>query len=204
MQPIKNILLDLGGVLLNLSFAKTEQAFAQLGLKDFSQHFTLSSYTPLFEEFEIGAVSKTDFLTHFKKQTGSTAEDHAIIAAWNNMLLDFPRERINWLDKLSDRYRVFLYSNTNAFHYDAFQDSFSKEYPGKGFDDYFEKAYYSHLLGKRKPHPESFTYLMADAGLDAGETLFVDDTFPNIEGAQQAGLQTVHLSNGKTVLELDL
>lgn len=202
MQPTKNIILDLGGVLLNLSFPKTEQAFAELGLNDFSKHFTLSSYTPLFEEFEIGAVSKSEFLTHFKKQTGTTASDEAIIAAWNNMLLDFPQERIQWLDKLSGQYRVFLYSNTNAFHYDAFQESFSQAYPGKSFDDYFEKAYYSHLLGKRKPHPESFTYLLSEAGLAAHETLFIDDTFPNIEGAQQAGLQTMHLTGSKTVLDI--
>jgi glucose-1-phosphatase len=202
MQPIKNILLDLGGVLLNLSFAKTEEAFAQLGLADFNKHFTLTNYTPLFEEFEIGAVDKSEFLAHFKKQTGSNAEDAAIIDAWNSMLLDFPKERITWLDSLSSRYRVFLYSNTNAFHYDAFQQRFTESHPGKPFDEYFEKAYYSHLLGKRKPHPESYTYLLQDAGLQAGDTLFIDDNLPNIEGANQAGLQTIHLANGKTVLDI--
>lgn len=204
MQPIKNVLLDLGGVLLNLSFTKTEEAFAALGLADFNKHFTQFRYTPLFEELEVGAVSKAAFLDQFRKQTGSTANDPSIISAWNGMLLDFPEERINWLDKLSDRYRVFLFSNTNAFHYDAFQESFSREYPGKMFDDYFEKAYYSHLLGKRKPHPESYTHLLEDAGIHAHETLFIDDTLPNIEGANQAGLHTIHLTGGKTVNDLDI
>jgi len=204
MEPVKNVLLDLGGVLLNLSFARTQSMFANLGLVDFDQHFTLMRYTPLFEELEVGALDQREFLGKFRQQTGLQAEDQQIIDAWNGMLLDFPVERIQWLSNLSDRYRVFLYSNTNAIHYDAFQEIFTKEHPGKAFDQYFEKAYYSHILGKRKPHADSFTYLLDDAGLNAAETLFIDDTLPNIEGAQAAGLQTIHLAGGLTVNALPI
>lgn len=202
MEPVKNVLLDLGGVLLNLSLARTEEMFKKLGLADFDRHFTFLRYTPLFEDLEVGALSPSEFLSNFREQTGLQADDQSIINAWNGMLLDFPAERIKWLVELSNRYRVFLYSNTNAIHHDAFQKSFILEHPGKSFDDYFEKAYYSHVLGKRKPHAESFTYLLDDAALVAAETLFIDDTFTNIEGAQAAGLQTIHLTGGKTVLDI--
>ncbi|HOA37631.1 MAG TPA: HAD family phosphatase [Flavihumibacter sp.] len=198
----KNILLDLGGVLLNLSFPKTEQAFAALGLPDFNNHFSQFKASPLFEELETGKVSKEAFLQHFKKETGLQAADKDIVAAWNAMLLDFPAERVAWLDQLADKYRVFLYSNTNAFHHDAFQETFLQAYPQKPFDHYFEKAYYSHTLGLRKPYASSYTALLQDAGLQAGETLFIDDTYPNIQGALEAGLQAVHLEPGMTVLDL--
>lgn len=200
----KNLILDLGGVLLNLSFPKTEDAFKALGLADFNNHFSQFKASPLFEELETGKVSKAQFLDHFKRETGLLKSDEEIVAAWNAMLLDFPPERIEWLDKLSGRYRLFLYSNTNAFHHDAFQHSFLEAFPQKPFDDYFEKAYYSHTLGLRKPYAASYTALLNDAGLQANETIFIDDTYPNIEGALEAGLQAIHLKPGMTVLDLDL
>ncbi|MFT4023606.1 MAG: HAD family phosphatase [Flavihumibacter sp.] len=200
----KNIILDLGGVLLNLSFPKTEEAFKALGLPDFNNHFSQFKASPLFEELETGKVSKARFLQHFKNQTGLSTPDEEIITAWNAMLLDFPPERVAWLDALAGKYRVFLYSNTNAFHHDAFQASFLEAFPGKPFDDYFEKAYYSHTLGLRKPYAASYTALLDDAGIQAGETIFIDDTYPNIEGALEAGLQAIHLKPGMTVLDLEV
>lgn len=204
MEGAKNILLDLGGVLLNLNFGATEAAFAGLGLTDFNRHFSQFKSSPLFEDLETGAVDKQAFLTHFRKETGLQASDQEIITAWNAMLLDFPKERVNWLNRLSGRYRVFLFSNTNAFHHDAFQESFVQAYPGRPFDDYFERAYYSHILGKRKPYEEAYRHLLEDAGLLAQETIFIDDTLPNIEGARAAGLQAIHLEPGKTVLDLGI
>jgi glucose-1-phosphatase len=203
MQPIKNVLLDLGGVLLNLSFAKTEAAFAALGLDDFNAHFSQFRYTPIFEALEVGALSKEDFLIAFRAQTGIKAADREIVRAWNAMLLDFPQERMQWLHHLASRYRVFLYSNTNAFHYDEFQQSFALQHPGKTLDQYFEKAFYSHIMGKRKPDAEAFTHLLNLAGITANETLFVDDTPANVEGAIAAGLQGYHLAPGKTVLDIN-
>lgn len=200
----KNLILDLGGVLLNLSFPKTEDAFKALGLADFNNHFSQFKASPLFEELETGKVSKEQFLEHFKRETGLVKPDTAIVAAWNAMLLDFPPERVQWLETLAGRYRLFLYSNTNAFHHDAFQASFLEAFPKKPFDDYFDKAYYSHILGLRKPYAASYTALLNDAGIKAAETIFIDDTYPNIEGALEAGLQAIHLKPGMTVLELDV
>lgn len=204
MQGIKNILLDLGGVLLNLSYPKTEAAFAELGLTNFHEHFSQFKASPLFEDLETGRISQQQFLDHFRTQTGLTASREEVFAAWNAMLLDFPAERIDWLSGLADRYGVYLYSNTNAIHYDAFQETFSLHYPGKPFDDYFNKAYYSHILGHRKPYVASYQALAADAGIHPGETLFIDDTLINIEGAQKAGFHGFHLANGLTVLDIPL
>ncbi|WP_169749149.1 HAD family hydrolase [Flavihumibacter petaseus] len=198
---IKNVILDLGGVLLNLSFPRTEAAFTAIGLPDFNSHFSQFKASPLFEELETGKLDKESFLRHFRKETGLTRSDAEIVAAWNAMLLDFPAERVSWLEKLSDRYRIFLYSNTNAFHHDAFQVTFNNEFPGRPFDSYFEKAYYSHVFGRRKPYPQSYTDLLEDAGLLAEETVFIDDTLPNVEGARAAGLHGIHLTSEVTGLK---
>ena len=202
MQKIKNIILDLSGVLLNLNFRKTEEAFRSLGIEDFNRHFSQFQASPLFEDLETGRVSPDEFFNHFRRETGLPLTDEAIIESWNAMLLDFPAERLQWLEDLGKKYRVFLYSNTNSIHYDSFHLAFERSFPGKNLNDYFEKAYYSHILGKRKPFADSFRIILEDAGIQARETIFIDDTIGNIEGAREAGINTIHLVPGKTVLDI--
>jgi len=106
------------------------------------------------------------------------------------------------LHEIGKRYKVFLFSNTNKIHYDVFTESF-RQRTGEDFNNLLIKAYYSHEIGLRKPYPESYLYILNEQKLKPGETLFVDDTLKNIEGAKQAGLQTVHLVYPKTVLDLE-
>jgi putative hydrolase of the HAD superfamily len=204
MEKIETIILDLGGVLLNISFEATEKAFESIGVTNFHQYFSQYKASPLFEQLETGVVSEQEFFTYFRKETGLDVDDEAITTAWNAMLLDFPPERIEWLRSLENRYRVFLFSNTNSIHHEAFQLKFSAEYPGKPFDLHFEKAYYSHLLGKRKPYLDAFEALIKDAEINPATALFIDDTKTNIEGANQVGMKGIFLTNGETVLELKL
>lgn len=204
MEKIETIILDLGGVLLNISFEATENAFESIGLTNFHQYFSQYKASPLFEQLETGVVSEQEFFTYFRKETGLDVDDEMITTAWNAMLLDFPPERIEWLRGLENRYRVFLFSNTNSIHHEAFQLKFSAEFPGKPFDLHFEKAYYSHLLGKRKPYVDAFEALIKDANINPATAIFIDDTKTNIEGAQQVGMKGIFLTNGETVLDLGI
>lgn len=204
MEKIETIILDLGGVLLNISFEATEKAFESIGLTNFHQYFSQYKASPLFEQLETGVVSEQEFFTYFRKETGLDVDDEEITTAWNAMLLDFPPERIKWLRSLENRYRVFLFSNTNSIHHEAFQLKFSAEFPGKPFDLHFEKAYYSHLLGKRKPYVEAFEALIRDANINPATAIFIDDTKTNIEGAQKVGMKGIFLTNGETVLDLGM
>jgi len=204
MEKIETIILDLGGVLLNISFEATEKAFESIGLSNFHQYFSQYKASPLFEQLETGVVSEQEFFTYFRKETGLDVDDETITTAWNAMLLDFPPERIEWLRSLENRYRVFLFSNTNSIHHEAFQLKFSAEFPGKPFDLHFEKAYYSHLLGKRKPYVDAFEALIRDANINPATAIFIDDTKTNIEGAQQVGMKGIFLTNGETVLDLGI
>lgn len=204
MERIETIILDLGGVLLNISFEATEKAFESIGLTNFHDYFSQYKASPLFEQLETGVVSEQEFFTYFRKETGLAVDDETITTAWNAMLLDFPPERIEWLRSLESRYRVFLFSNTNSIHHEAFQLKFSAEFPGKPFDLHFEKAYYSHLLGKRKPYADAFEALIKDANINPSTAIFIDDTKTNIEGAQQVGMKGIFLTNGETVLDLGI
>lgn len=200
----KNILFDLGGVLLNIDFKLTSNAFKHLGVTDFDEMFTQHFSNPLFELLETGKIDESAFYEAFRKEVGLPLSDAQIQSAWNALLLDFPPERIEWLKKIASKYRIFLFSNTNQIHYDCFIRNFSNVFDGKHFDDFFEKAYYSQFLGLRKPYPESFQAIVKEQEILPSETLFIDDTLKNIETARQLGFQTIHLQRPTTVLDLDL
>ena len=204
MVSIKNIIFDLGGIFMNLDFKLTEQAFIDLGITQFPEMFTQHHSNDLFEKLETGKISHKEFYDAFRNETHSRLSNAQIKKAWNALLLDFPVERLHWLDRIRQQYKVYLFSNTNQIHYDAFIKIFRKDTGIPELNGYFIKAYYSHELGFRKPYINSFQRILEEQNLNPAETLFIDDTYKNIEGAQKAGLQTIHLVTPFTVLDLDL
>ena len=204
MQQIKNIIFDLGGVFVDIHFHLTQEAFEKLGVTHFQEFFTQHHASDLFQLLETGKLSEKEFYAAFRKETGLNVTDEEIKHAWNALLDRFPKERINWLKKIKNRYKIFLFSNTNKIHYDAFMQGYTEDFGKNDFNEQFIKAYYSQELGLRKPFLESFQYILNEQGLDPAETLFIDDTLKNIEAAKKAGLQTFHLVSPMTVLDLDL
>lgn len=198
-QKISAIIFDLGGVLLNLDFNKTFDLFEKMGVPDFPAYFQQSHSNPLFAELEKGEVTPDAFYNAFRAATGIQATYSEIETAWNAMLLDFRLESMKYLQLLQGQYRLFLLSNTNQIHLEAFRMTYHQTFGNHGFEDHFEKAWYSHELGHRKPHPSCYTHVLDLAGLHAAETLFIDDTFKNIEGAKAVGLQTLWLENGQLI-----
>lgn len=203
MTPVKNIIFDLGGVLLNLDVPKTSEAFKALGLTHIDELFRIGFATSFFREYEMGTISDEVFIEKALQLTAPGTTKAQVIAAWNDMLLDFPAERVAFLKKLQSRYRIYLFSNTNQIHLLHFHKTYRDVY-GNNMDDLFTKAYYSHLIKMRKPDVAAFEYVIRDSEVEAAETLFIDDALVNVEGASKAGLQALHLTGGKTILDLGL
>ena len=208
VTPVKNIIFDLGGVLINLNYQLTRKAFEDLGVEDFDAFYTQHKANPLFENLEVGAIEPVAFYEALREATGLTLSNDQLETAWNAMLLDFPIERLLWLDQIKNKYNIYLFSNTNAIHYKAFTSIYAQTAPLIGlntdFNHFFKTAYYSHTLGQRKPELAAFEAVIQDAKLDPAQTLFIDDTISNIEGAQKAGLRTIFLSGGLTVQDVGL
>jgi len=208
VTPVKNIIFDLGGVLLNLNYQLTRIAFENIGVQDFDAFYTQHKANPLFENLEVGAIEPEVFYESLRKATGLTLSNAQLETAWNAMLLDFPTDRLQWLDQIKNKYNIYLFSNTNAIHYKAFTSIYAQTAPLIGlnpnFNHFFKEAHYSHTLGQRKPDVAAFDTVLSKSGLDPTQTLFIDDTISNIEGAQKAGLQTIFLSRGLTVQDLGL
>ena len=203
-MAIKNIIFDLGGVLLNLDFARTYEALKRLGINNPEEIIRLGKGSVILKNHESGAITDEEFIQSLKKLADSSVEHSDIVDAWNRLLVDFPKDRIEWLTGLKKKYRLFLFSNTNGIHLKHFRKIYSDAYNNTLFDDHFEKAYYSHLAGISEPDLKAYELVIRENELFPGETLFIDDSLVNVEAARQAGLQALHVYPGITVLDLEL
>lgn len=175
---------------------KTRQEFIDLGLLHIDDLFRIGHASSFFKQYEIGAIGDAEFVKEIRKETTVAVPDERIIHAWNAMLLDFPAKRVDWLRKTKQEFRIFLFSNTNALHWTAFQQEFRKNH-GFEMDELFEKAYYSHVARIRKPDIGAYRLVVDENGLEASETLFIDDALINVEAAIAAGLQGYHIKPGE-------
>ena len=203
-MAIKNIIFDLGGVLLNLDFNRTYDALRNLGIDKPEEIIRLGHGSVILRAHESGKITDEEFVQSLKKLSPVPVNDSDIINAWNMLLLDFPKDRIEWLRGLKKKYRLFLFSNTNGIHVAHFRKMYSDAYGNAVFDDHFEKAYYSHIAGLIKPDLEAFHLVVRENNLAPEETLFIDDTLANVEAARQAGLKALQVVAGTTVLDLEL
>ena len=199
-MAIKNIIFDLGGVILNINYQLTIQAFHQLGATHFVQDFTKNPEHAFFIDFEIGKITAAQFRNSLRECLKLTVSDQVLDNAWNALLLDLPGERLTILRTLKQQYRIFLYSNTNEIHINEVFNICQRQHQLKSLNELFEQAYYSHILGARKPNPEGYLAILKENNLKPDETVFVDDLYLNIQGAQQVGLQTIHINEQQTML----
>ncbi len=187
---------------MDIDVRQTLNAFKKMGIADIEDYFGHGFAASFFSDHETGRISDEAFIQKIKEQIRreGLTDDH-VVAAWNALLLRFPPERIALVDEIRKKYRVFLYSNTNSIHHKRFTEIFREENGGL-LDSHFEKAYYSHVLGHRKPDRAGYESIVKENDLDAGRTLFVDDALMNVEGAIKAGLKGLYLPPGMTILDI--
>ena len=180
MNKTKNIIFDLGGVLLNIDFNKSITAFKMLGIENFEEMFSQFKADDLFEKLETGNIAESDFFEAIKNRTQSNISNTAIENAWNALILDFRTESLAYLEMLAANYKLYLLSNTNSIHVKCFNKIFTKQTGKHLFNNYFIKTWYSNEVGLRKPNADIFEFVLQQENLKAFETLFIDDTLINL------------------------
>ncbi len=202
LNNIKNIIFDLGKVILNLDFDASINAFKKLGSNSEVLDHKNAYADPVFYNLEIGKASPEEFRAGVRKLLDDTTPtDQQIDDAWYAMIKDIPAERVEVLKRLAKKYKVYLFSNTNKIHIDRLLLEFKAQH-GIDFPTLFEKAYYSHEIHDRKPEISSFEKVIKLAGINPAESLFIDDLEKNILGAKKAGLKTLWLKNGMEMAKL--
>jgi len=199
VNSIRNIIFDLGGVILNINPQLTVDAFRNLGWNDFYEANNQSLFKEFFYNLEKGSSSPEIFRASVRQMIVIQKDDAEIDKAWTAMILDIPADRVRYLEKLKSRYRLFLLSNTNEIHRMKFHGDFEANF-GYSFYDLFERNFYSHEMGMRKPDPQIYIEALEEANIIPSETLFIDDMKENIEAARTLGLKVLHIQPG-TLME---
>jgi len=203
MQNIKNIIFDYGNVIFSLDFARSQQAWKDLGIDNAQDFYGHKVQDPVFTAFERGDIDAAGFRERIKEITGKPhLTDQQIDDAWNSLLVGVPEGNHELLLKLKPKYRTFLLSNINEIHFDHIMSYLKNDFGFEGNDHLFEKIYYSHQVRKRKPEPEIFEQVLMENNLDPAETLFIDDSPQHIEGAKKLGLNTYLMTAPDSIQKL--
>ena len=191
MDKVKNVILDFGGVLINLMRCRCVNAFDQLGVSKVGiQLQTGFNRKDFLEQYELGNISTAEFRKGIRLSSGQDFSDDDIDKAWISMLGEVPPYKLELLLSLRKRFNLFLLSNTNELHWEwAEQNSFT--YKGyKHAEEYFDKVYLSYKLHLQKPDIAIYEHVLADAGIRADETFFIDDSLVNCKAAETLGIRT--------------
>ena len=197
-EEIENIIFDLGGVIINLHIEATFQKFAELFKSDFStEAFTDHIRHHFFKDYEVGKISSDEFRDRIREVAGSSISYEKIDEAWNAMLLDIPEDRIKWIYEATQNYNCVVLSNTNSIHINHFEYVFEQSTPYGHPASFFQKLFYSHEIGHRKPNAAAFQHVLDEMGFDPSKTVLFDDLKENLEAAKQLGIQTVYVERNK-------
>ena len=188
-KGIKNLIVDFGGVLIDLDRQRCLENFRELGLPDVEHTLDLYHQQDFFQQYEKGLISSADFRNVIREKIGRDVADARIDAAWNSFLVSIPTYKLDLLLALRKDYVVYLLSNTNEIHWEW---SCEHAFPYKAFrvEDYFEHIFLSYEMKMAKPDEEIFRKVLDDAGLDPKETFFIDDSEANCMTARSLGIST--------------
>ncbi len=198
---IKNIIFDFGGVILNIDPSKVKEAFIGTGIRNFDEVFVEASHSGLLNKFEKGTISSAEFRETIRNLSNTNITDKALDNAWNQMIGEFPGERIELIKNIRRNYHLFILSNTNSIHYDFYTKKFFNEF-GFDLESLFDETYWSFKIGKSKPNTNTFEFVIQQSNLIPVQTLFIDDSLPNILAAGKVNLPSFYLKPGMDVCNL--
>ena len=199
----KILLFDLGGVIINLNTQLTINAFAELANRSREDIMTAWRKEEVFKKYEKGEVSDNDFrefLRMWLRRPELTDAD--IDATWNTMILDLPKERLEFLLELREEFQVMLLSNTNDIHMRCVNERVKASTGEHSLDPYFDYCYYSQQMKLRKPEPAIFRKVIELHSVHPGEVLFLDDTIENIKGAESVGINTMLIEKPEMIFNV--
>lgn len=202
-SAINALIFDLGGVIVDLSVDHTLQAFSDLSGFEKEKVKDLYYSSEGFEAYEKGLITDDDFRRLVRETYGINSPAEVIDASWNAMIRGLPLRKLQLMEKLQERYSVFLLSNTNSIHISYVNEILLPGIgqQGRSLDSYFHHAYYSHVMNKRKPDADIFEQVLEENRLAPERTLFLDDNRDNIEGAKKLGIETVLVVTPDLILD---
>ena len=194
-KNIKNIVFDLGGVLVDLDFKNAINGLQQAGFANVKEQLQAFDQDGIFQKFELGEINADEFRTAIRENSTVTLTDEEVDTLWNSMLLEVPRKKLELILELRGKYMVYLLSNTNSIHWDYVCNN-AFNYRGFRVNDYFEETFLSFEMHLAKPDKAIFEKVLHEANLLPEETLFIDDSEANCKAAEELGIHAHHYHIG--------
>lgn len=198
---IKNLLFDLGGVIMDLDRNRCVEAFRALGMANPDELLGVYGQKGIFLALERGDVTAQQFRDAVRPMFAAPVTDEQIDTAFNQFLIGIPPHRLRQLRDLRNSYSVNLLSNTNPIMMESrIAEQFRQE--GLEMADYFDAIVASYIARCYKPEPEIFAYAASHCGIDPAETLFFDDSQANVDAARACGYQAVLVPEGAEFMDI--
>lgn len=187
MSQIKNVVFDLGGVLVDLDIDRCIAAFRGLGMDAVAE--LINPYYPaeMIGRLEHGELTFHEACDEMRRLAGTPQITDAQIAwAYGEFLAGIPLEKLRQIDTLRSRgIRTYVLSNNNPASMECIRRMFTAD--GKTMDDYFDAVYLSYELHELKPSEAIFRKMITASGMTPAETLFIDDGRKNVDAARALG-----------------
>lgn len=195
MAKIKNIVFDLGGVIIDLDRDQAVKRFKAIGVEDADQIIDTYEQKGIFREVEEGKITAEQFCQKLRDHSGKELSFDDVTNAWLGFVVGVAQYKLDFIDQLRKDYKLYMLSNTNPFIQCewALTDRFTEA--GRPVNDYFDKLYFSYEVGITKPDRGIFDFMIADSGMLPAETLFVDDGKSNIVIGEELGFITYMPAN---------
>ena len=196
MNQIKNVVFDLGGVIIDLNRQESVDRFVAMGIVDADEMLNPYHQSGVFLQSEDGSISAEEFIEKLSEMSGNPLSYEMVTHGWLGFLKKVSQPKLDYILSLRSDYNIYLLSNTNPFvmdfaHTTAFCDA------GKPITDYFDKIYASCEMKVVKPHRKIFELMLADSGMIPSETLFLDDGEANVKMGAAVGLHTYQPVDGE-------
>lgn len=198
---IKNLLFDLGGVIMDIDRMNCVASFKRLGMAD--PEMFLGEYVQQgpFGDLESGRIDAPAFREEMRKHLPAGVSDEAIDSAFSDFLIGIPVRRLDALEELRKRYKVYILSNTNPIMWNGrIAEEFAKQ--GKDITAYTDGAITSFEVKCMKPDSRIFREALEKFGIKAQETVFLDDSKANTDAAVRLGFETIHVAPGSEFMDL--
>ena len=202
MNAYKNLIFDLGNVIVDIDFNKVVVEFQKISNTNFSELLSYQQQHQLFDLFEVGKISAQQLRDELKKFLKPNITDEQIDFAWNSIITGYPEEKFSMLSDLKKHYKTFALSNTNEIHVATMDKALKEKFGTEGIKEFFTGIYYSNQLGMRKPDKEIFEFVLKKENLKPERTFFIDDKTENVEAAKRLGIQAFRLADRNKLREL--
>ena len=198
---IKNLLFDLGGVIMDIRRLNCVASFERLGMKDADSFLGEYSQKGPFLQLEEGLINESQFRDAVREYIDGEVTDEQIDKAFCDFLVGIPTYRLEQLRQLKKQYGIYMLSNTNPIMWHSrIAEEFRQE--GMEREDYFDGIVTSFEARSIKPDAKIFHTVVEKLGIKPEETLFLDDSQKNLDAASALGFHTLLVAPGSEFFDL--